>query len=39
MIFVKAVFTLQCEPKNTKMFLSYRPQNLADSDKLWYVLS
>jgi len=25
--------------KRTKMFLSYLPQNLADSDRLWYILS
>ena len=31
---------VHCEPiKNTKMFLSYLPQNSVDSDKIWYTLS
>ena len=36
-----ACMRIHCEPKkNTKMFLlSYLPQNLADSDKLWHALS
>ena len=32
--------TVHCEPKkNTKMFLSYLPQNPVDSDKIWYTFS
>ena len=30
------VHIIHCEPKNTKMFLSYLPQNAVDSDKRLY---